>query len=184
MDGKRRWFGWSAIGLGVLALGVALLGRGFGPQIRATGWPGANMQQNAGPQAGRGANAQPGGGQQNAQPGTNAQPDPRQQNAVPRNAPGAGPQAGPGGEARRGGGHPGAGGFGMGGWLRFPFGLIGRSFQWVMLALLIGLGVWMLRGRSTTATPNSGRAEPAQAPPQAPLSPTGEAYIEEPDDRE
>jgi hypothetical protein len=49
-----------------------------------------------------------------------------------------------------------------------------------MLALLIGLGVWMLRGRSTGMAPNTGRAEPAQGAPQAPLSPTGEAYIEEP----
>ena len=79
MDGKRRWFGWVAVGLGALALVVALLGRGFGPQM-AAGQLGANMQQqqSAGQQAGPGANAQPGASQQNAQPqrdhGTNAQP--------------------------------------------------------------------------------------------------------------
>ena len=67
MDGKRRWFGWVAIGLGALALAVALLGRGFGPQMGSPGRPSANMQQqqNAQPQAGPGANAQPGAGQQN-----------------------------------------------------------------------------------------------------------------------
>jgi hypothetical protein len=165
MDGKRRWFGWVALGLGAVALLIALLGRGFGPQIGAAGRPGANVQQqNAGPQNGPGANAQPGAGQQNAGP--------------------QGGPAGPGGEARRGAGRQADGGFGLGGWLRFPFKLIGGSFQWGMLALLIGLGVWMIRGRSTGAAPNSGRAEPAQGPPQGPLSPTGESYIDEPSDSE
>ena len=178
MDGKRRWFGWVAIGLGALALAVALLGRGFGPQMLATGGPGANrqpQQQNAGPQGGPGANAQPQNG-----PGANAQPGTGRQNG-----PGARPQAGPGGEGRHGGGRPGDGGFGMGSWLRMPFRLIGGSFQWVMLALLIGFGVWMLRGRNATvAAATSGRAEPAPSAPQAPLSPTGEAYIEEPSEEE
>ena len=146
MDGKRRWFGWVAIGLGALALLVALRGRGFGPQIGAAGRPGANVQQqNAGPQGG---------------------------------------PAGPGGEARRGAGRQADGGFGLSGWLRFPFKLIGGSFQWGMLALLIGLGVWMIRGRSTGAALNSRPAEPAQGPPPEPLSPTGESYIDEPSDRE
>src|SRR5215210_1826208 len=105
IDGKRRWFGWIAIGLGALALAVALLSRGFGPQM-AAGQLGATMQQqNARPQAGPSANAQPGAGQQNARP--QAGPSANAQ-----------PQAGPGGEARRGGGRPGEGGFGMGGWLR------------------------------------------------------------------
>jgi len=53
-----------------------------------------------------------------------------------------------------------------------------------MLALLIGLGVWMLRGRNAGTPANTGGAEPAQAAPQAPLSPTGEAYIEEPSEGE
>jgi hypothetical protein len=222
MDGKRRWFGWVALGLGAVALLIALLGRGFGPQIGAAGRPGANVQQqnagpqnspganvqpsagqqNAGPQNGPGVNAQPGIGQQNAGPqngpGVNAQPGAGQQNAGPQNGPGvnaqpsagrrgAGPQsgsAGTGGEARRGAGRQADGGFGMGGWLRFPFRLIGGSFQWAMLALLIGLGVWMIRGRSTGATPNSRPAEPAQGPPQEPLSPTGESYIDESNDSE
>ena len=197
-DGKRRWFGWIAIGLGALALAVALLGRGFGPQM-AAGQPGANMQQqpSAGQQAGPGANVQPGVAPQagsgrntqpqNAQPGAgpqngpsaNAQPGAGRQNAGPQNGP-----AGPGGEARRGGGRPGDGGFGMGGWLRMPFRLIGGSFQWAMLALLIGLGVWLLRGRNTGAAAPSARAESVQSAPQAPLSPTGEAYIEEPSEEE
>lgn len=212
MDGKRRWLGWVAIGLGALALAVALLGRGFGNQM-GMGQPGAAMrqQQTTGQQAGPGANAQPGTGQQNAGPqadvgaqqnagprggrGANAQPgaNAQQQNGGSQAGPGAnmqqndGPRggpAGPGGEARHGGGRPGDGGFGMGGWLRLPFRLIGGSFQWAMLALLIGLGVWMLRRRNTVAAPVAGRAEPAQASPQAPLSPTGEAYIEEPSEEE
>jgi hypothetical protein len=45
-----------------------------------------------------------------------------------------------------------------------------------MLALLIGLGVWMMRGRNTAAASTSEQAAPAQAP----LSPTGEAYVEDP----
>ena len=169
MDGKRRWFGWVAIGLGAVALLVALLGRGFGPQMGAAGRPGANMQQQ---------NAQPGPGQQNAQPqngpGANAQPGAGRQHAQSQ-----GGLAGPDGEARRGGGRQ-DGGFGMGGGLRLPFRLIGGAFQWIMLALLIGLGVWMIRGRNNVAAATSTRAEPAQAPAQAALSPTGEAYIEEP----
>jgi hypothetical protein len=165
MDGKRRWFGWVALGLGATVLLVALLGRGFGPQIGAAGRPGANVQQqHAGPQGGPGPNAQPGTGRQHAQS--------------------QGGPAGPGGEAQRGAGRQADGGFGLGGWLRFPFKLIGGSFQWAMLALLIGLGVWMIRRRSTGAAPNSGRAEPAQGPPPGPLSPTGESYIDEPGERE
>lgn len=178
MDGKRRWFGWVAIGLGALALAVALLSRGFGPQM-AAGQRGADrQQQRAGQQAGPSANTQPGAGRQNvgpqADPGANAQPSAGQQNAGPQNGP-----AGPGAEARHGGGRPGEGGFGMGGWLRLPFRLIGGAFQWAMLALLIGFGVWMLRGRNTTTASNT-----AQAAPQAPLSPTGEAYTEEPSEGE
>src|SRR5690349_19683445 len=112
MDGKQRWLGWIGIGLGALALAVALFGGSFGPQLGAAGGPNMNMQpqsaqqQNTGPQAG-----------------------PGQQNAGRQNA---GPQAGFGGDARRGGGRPGDGGFGMAGWLRFPFRLIGGTFQWAM----------------------------------------------------
>jgi hypothetical protein len=65
----------------------------------------------------------------------------------------------------------------LGGGFRFPFRMMGMSFQWAMLALLIGLGVWMLRRRNPSAAP--ARAEPAQSAPPAPLSPTGEAYTEE-----
>ena len=74
MEGKRRWFGWIAIGLGALALLVALLGRGFGSQFAAAGRPGANAAQSyaqpgtgpqgAGPQSAPGASAQPGVGPQ------------------------------------------------------------------------------------------------------------------------
>jgi hypothetical protein len=188
MDSKRHWLGWIAVGLGAAALLVALLGRGFGPQIGPAAQPGASaQQQSAAPQNGPGANAQPGAGWQRAQPGAGPQ------SAGPQNGPGANAQpgagrpdmgqsngpAGPGGQMRRGGGWPGDGGFGIGGLLRSPFRLIGGSFQWAMLALLIGLGVWLIRGRTNAVASPSGRAEPAAAAP-APLSPTGEAYVEEP----
>ena len=72
----------------------------------------------------------------------------------------------------------------MCGGLRFPFRLISGSFQWAMLALLIGLGVWILRGRNPSAAASTASGEPAQSAPPAPLSPTGEAYIEEPGEGE
>jgi len=200
MDGKRRWLGWVAIGLGALALAVALLGRGYGNQI-GMGQPGAAMQQQTtGQQAGPGANVQPGTSQQNAGPpagaGANAQQNAgsrggrgataQQQNSGSQAGPGANAQqnVGPRGEARHEGGRPGNDGFGLGGLLRLPFRLIGGSFQWAMLALLVGLGVWMLRGRNAVAAPVAGRAEPAHESSQAPLSPTGEAYTEEPSEQE
>jgi hypothetical protein len=181
MERKRNWLGWIAIGLGAVALAVALLGRGFGAQmgLPAQGAASVQQQQNAAPQNGPGAgrrNAQPGGGQQNAAPqngpGANAQPGAGRQGMGQPNG-----SNGPAGMARHDGGRPGQGGFGIGGLLRLPFRLIGGSFQWAMLALLIGLGVWMMRGRNNPAASPSGRAEPAQ--PSAPLSPTGEAYTEE-----
>ena len=184
MDGKRRWLGWIAVGLGAAALLVALFGRGFGSQIGNAGRPDARaQQQHAQPQNGPGyQNAQPGAGPQNTQPQHG--PDAGQPNTQPgAGRQGAPPQNGPGDEARRGGGRE-EGGFGMGGGMRFPFRLLGGSFQWVMLALLIGLGVWMIRGRNSVAAATSGRTEPVAAPAQAPLSPTGEAYIEEPGDSE
>jgi hypothetical protein len=167
MEGKRHWLGWIAIGLGALALLVALLGRGFGPSVAAAGPHGANAPQ-AYAQRGRA----PQGGWM--APGAQAQPD--------AGRPGSRPQGGqmaPGAEA----GRPGKAGAGLGGWFRFPFKLIGGLFQFGMLALLIVLGVWLIRSRGTGAAPNGG-AEPAQAAPQTPLSPTGESYIDEPSDRE
>ena len=47
--------------------------------------------------------------------------------------------------------------------------------------LVVDTGLGPRNGATVAA---SGRAEPAQAPAQAPLSPTGEAYIEEPSEEE
>jgi hypothetical protein len=188
MERKRNWLGWIAIGLGAVALAVALLGRGFGTQMAYPAQQGASVQQqqNAGPWNSPGNNAQPGAGRQDGR-GSNVQPGAGQQHTQPggvqpNTQPGAGRPGmnqpnGPDGMARRGGSRPGDGGFGIGGLLRLPFRLIGGSFQWAMLALLIGLGVWLIRGRNNAAASTSGRAEPA--PAAAPLSPTGEAYTEE-----
>jgi hypothetical protein len=190
MNSNQRWFGWIGIGLGALALLVALAGRGFGSQSTA-GFGGANMQQayaqqGAGPQndaVAPGANVQPGVGQQStgqsgpAGLGGNAQPG--------RGRTGNGPQNGsaaPRADTRRGPGQPGQGGFGLGSWFNFPFKLFGGIFQLGMLALLIVLGVWLLRGRGNAAA--SGLTVPAQAPSQEPLSPTGESYTDEPSDHE
>src|SRR5262245_14754187 len=175
MEGNRRWFGWIAIGLGALALLIALAGRGFGPQM---GFGGANMQQSysqqgpgpqgAGTQSGPfapGANAQQGPQSGPLAPGANVQRG--------QGRPGSGPQgspAAPGTEQRHGPGRLGDGGFGLGGWFRFPLRLIGGAFQTGMLALLIVLGVWLLRRRSADSATGSLRAEPAQGPSQEPPS--------------
>ena len=196
MEGKRHWLGWVAIGLGALALAVALLGRGFGSQF-ATGAPGAYAPQ---PSAQQGAGQQMGGRQGNVAPqgapGTNVQPGAGPQGNVGHQGGmngsgaearrGAGPQGGmngPGAGARRGQGRPGVAAFGLGRWLRFPLKVLGGVSQVATLALLGLLGLWLIRGRSVGGAPNSARSEPAQAPP-APLSPTGEAYTEEPSDSE
>ena len=52
------------------------------------------------------------------------------------------------------------------------------------LALLALLGVWLIRGRGIGGAPVSSQTEPTQGPPQAPLSPTGETYTDEPSDPE
>jgi hypothetical protein len=181
MEGKRHWLGWIAIGLGALALAVALLGRGFGSQF-AAGAPGAyapqsSVQQGAGQQmGGRQGNAGPQGGMN--VPGAQARRGGGSQGAGPQG--GVGPQ---GAEARRVQGRPGDAGFGLGGWLRFPLKLLGGVSQVATLALLGLLGLWLIRGRGTGGAPSSARAEPAQAP-QPPLSPTGESYIDESSDPE
>jgi hypothetical protein len=171
MEGKRRWFGWIAIGLGAVALAVALFGRGFGPGFASARPQGANAPQ-AYVQRGPGAQGD------QAAPGANTQPQAGRQ--------GRGPQGGqpmPGGEARGQGGRHGDGGFGIGGLLGLPFRIIGGLFQLGMLAALVVLGLWLIRGRKA-ASPSTASAEPAQSSQPAPLSPTGEAYIEEPGDEE
>jgi hypothetical protein len=164
MDGNRRWFGWIAIGLGVLALLIALSGRGFGPQVVA-GVGGADVrqaypQQSTGPQLGvvaPGADAQQGAGR--GQHGLRA----------------------PVAEARQDGGRPGRAGWWLGGLFGFPFKLFGGLSQLGTLLLLVGLGFLLLRGRQPRATAG---VQPAGAPPRAApeqRSPTGETYTEESD---
>lgn len=192
MQGKGRWLGWIAIGLGAIALAVALLGRGFGPGMMAAvpqGAPQAYAQRGPGPQSDQAApapNAQPNAGRQGrgvpgdqAQPGANSQPGAGRQ--------GHGPQSGPmmpGGEGRGQAGRPDRGGFGVGGWLGLPFRMIGGLLKLGALAALVVLGLWLIRGRKAAAAPSAAGAAPAQSTAPAPLSPTGEAYIEEPSDEE
>jgi hypothetical protein len=175
MDGNRRWFGWIAIGLGALALLVALGGRGFGPQGAAAGLsqayaPQAYAQQDVGPQGAgpqRGADARG----PDAQRGV-GRPEDRSQRGA----------RGP--DARGAVGRPGDGGFGMGGWFRFPFRLLGGLFQMGMVALLVVLGLWLIRGRSAGGASGSERAKPVQEASPEPPEPTGESYSDEPPNRE
>jgi hypothetical protein len=189
MDNSRRWFGWVAVGLSVLALLVALAGSGFGSRIGAVAGGGSAPQSYAQPsqgqqssgqqggQAGPGMNAQPSQGQQSsgqqggqAGPGMNAQPGQRQR--------GGGQQGGPGMNTQQGREQRG-GGFGLGGWLGFPLRLLGGVSQMAMLALLFGLGLLLLRRRVVGGVPAVAQAAaPAPTP-----SPTGEYYTEEPGDQ-
>jgi hypothetical protein len=175
MEGNRRWLGWIAIGVSGLALLVALFGRGLGPLAAAAGPYGANApqayaQQGAGPQNGgpamprgdarRGAERPAGVGAQQSVP------------AIPR------ADAGRGAERQR------DGGFGLGGWLGFPLRAIGGLSKIGMLALLVVLGLWLIRGRAAGSAAGAARAEPAPSPAQEPREPSGESPTGESYDRE
>lgn len=183
MEGNQRWLGWLGIGLGVLALLIAVTGRSYGSQMQMwTGsstmpqgyaQQGAGRQNNAVPQsgnvqqgAGRQSNAAPQGG--NGQQGTGYTAGGRQRG-----------QAGRGAEARQDGGR--RGGQGFGGWFRLPFKLFGNLSRLGLLALLIVLGVWFIRGRRPSSTASASPAGPAQGPSPAQHFPTGETYTEESD---
>jgi hypothetical protein len=161
MDNRK--LGWIAIGLGVLALVFAVGGRG-----RAQGW------YNNGPRFnGPMAVAPQGPGAQQWQPGPQGQA----------------PQVGPQGQAPQGdfgprqwrgprdgwkGDHH--GGFGpggphhFGGWLFFPFMLIGGLFRLALFGLLILLAVQWFRRRGRNGTqdspgpPSQDRPGPEQPP--------------------
>jgi hypothetical protein len=170
MNGNRQWLGWFGIGLGVLALLIALTGRGFGPQmiagIGSSTMPQANAQQHTAPQSGAvppGANAQQGAGRVRGD---------QQSGAAAR-----------GGQARQDGGRRGNEGFG-GGWFSFPFKLFGNVTRLGLLALLIVLGVWLIRGRRPSGTASARPAEPVQGQAPEQRSPTGESYTDEPDTAE
>jgi hypothetical protein len=185
MNGNRRWVGWLAIGLGTLALAVALFGRGFGPSAAAAGFanrgapqayaqqdprqPGANAQPNAGPQA-NGSQSNPGA------PGANAQPG--------AGAPMAGHgQGGPGAGAGPRNGRPGGPRAGMGGWFGF-LPRLGGLFQVGLLALVAVVGVWLLRDRGAGSVPASAPDAPAQEPAPQASEPESESYVDEPGDQE
>jgi hypothetical protein len=178
MQGKQKWLGWVAIGLGALALAVALLGRGFGPGVAAAGPFGAQAPQSDA-QGGPGAQSDQVAPGAQAQPGAQVQPDAGRQGRGQQGRPMM-----PGREARGQGGRPGNGGFGVGGWLGLPFRMLGGLLQLAALAALVVLGLWLIRGRKAATAPSTASAVPAQSTAPAPLSPTGEAYIEEPGDDE
>ena len=158
MDNRK--LGWIAIGLGVLALVFAL-----GGHRRSQGWyndgPRFNGPMSAAPQ---------GPGAQQWQPGPQGQ----------------GPQVGPQGDYRPRqwggqhegwkGGHPGAFGPGgprhFGGWLFFPFMLIGGLLCLALFGLLILLAVqWFRRrGRNGSQDPPKPPSQDRPGPEQPPYT--------------
>lgn len=157
MSGNRRWLGWVAIGLGTLVLLFALAGRGSAWQM-AAGLGGASA-----PQAYAQQRAEPSGG--TAAPGASGQQaDGRAGGGRMRGA--AAPQ---------GVGQPQGPGLGRGGWFGFPFKLFGAAARLLPLALLAGLGVWLIRRRQSVGAASPAPAAPAPEQP----SPTGEFYREE-----
>ena len=165
MSGNRRWLGWLAIGLGSLVLLFALAGRGFAGQV-AAGLGGSTRQQAYAQQR---AEAPSGG----VAPGANGQPADGRAGGGRSRGPAAA-QAAPQAADRSGGA-----GLGHGGWFGFPFRLFGAATRLLPLALLVGLGVWLIRRRQSVAAASVAPAAPAQAPEQP--SPTGEFYREESD---
>ena len=161
MQANRRWISWVAIGLGAVALLVALAGRGFAPQM-AVGFGGASRQQPYG-QSDTAQQGRPAAAAADSQPGAGQQP------------------AGAGANAQRGGRPERNGGFG---WFSLPFKMIGESFKTGMLVLLVLLGVWLIRERRAGGAASSRSAAPAQGPQPEPQSPTGESYTDELSERE
>jgi hypothetical protein len=166
MEANQRWLGWLGIGLGVLALLIALTGRGSGPQMlmwsgsstmpQGYAQQGVEQQNNAVPQRG------------NAQQETGYIASGRQRG-----------QAGLGAQARQDGGRQGNHGFG--GWFRLPFKLFGNLTRLGLLALLIVLGLWLIRGRRPSGTASASPVGSAQGPVPEQRFPTGETYTEEAD---
>jgi hypothetical protein len=181
MDGNQRWLGWLGIGLGVLALLIALTGRGFGPQMLMASGSSTMPQGYAQQRTGRQNNAVP-------QAGNTQQGSGRQNNAVPQGGnaqQGTGNtaggrqrgQTGRGAEARQDGGRRGNQGFGS--WFRLPFKLFGNLTRLGLLALLIVLGFWLIRGRRPSGTASASPVGQTQGPAPEQRFPTGETYTEE-----
>lgn len=162
MSGNRRWLGWVAIGLGALALLFALVGRGSAWQMIAgvggAGAPQAYAQQRA---------ESPSGG---VAPGANGPAASGQ--AASGHASGGRMR---GAAAPQGVGQPQGAGLGRGGWFGFPFKLFGAAARLLPLALLVGLGAWLIRRRQSVGAASAAPAAPAPEQP----SPTGEFYREE-----
>lgn len=192
MDSNRQWLAWIAIGIGALALLVSLNSWGGSQQMmgmRGVSMPQTYSQQPAAPQS----NAAPPStnSQQPAAPQGNAAPD---TNTQRRSGHGGDQQRGDGDQQHgqapqgmqgmQGGRRQGGGGFGLLSWLSLPFNFLTNGSRLLLVALLIMLGVWLLRGRQPRAAASAAPAGPAPAPTQPPTqqptqSPTGEWYIEE-----
>lgn len=160
MTGNRRWLGWLAIGLGALALLFTLVGRGPALQM-AAGFGGSNAPQAL--------------SQRDQAPSDGAAPGASGQGATGR----AGGGRMRGAAAPQGVGQASGAGFGRGGGFGSPFRLFGAATRLLPLLLLVGLGVWLIRGRRSAAAASAAPAAPAQAPAQP--SATGEFYREEAD---
>lgn len=188
MSRIQPWLGWIAIGVGVLALVVALQGTSLGA-TRQGRFADTNRQQSSAvqgtaPQSSAGAPKSTmygGRGQAGNAPQNNASaPNTQQQGGrfgadSPRGSANSGaPQRGPGRSN---------GGFSFGSWLRFPFRLLQGLNQLLLLGVVVVLGLWLLRGRRTPPTASSTGTQTPQASAQGSPSPTGEWYTDEPSDQ-
>lgn len=152
---NRNWKGWLGIGLGALALLIALSGWGFG-SLFAGGFGGVVAPQVYTQQSDQSQNHLPQSGR--FTPSTNA---------------GGGRQRG---DAVGQAGKPSSRGFSFGKWFGFAFKLFEGLRNLALIAVLALLAVLLLRGRGTnrSATPTQDSAAP-------PRSPTGESYVDESD---
>ncbi len=159
MNSGKNWLGLLGIGLGALALVIAL-GGWFAPMF-VSGFGGQRAPQTYAQQGGRFQANEPQSGQ--FTPSTNSRSrDERQQ-----------------GDMRCEGGIVGAGGLNLGRWFGFPFQLFSRLGDIALLALLALVGALLLRGRGRESDRPS---QAVQKSAQERRSPTGESYVDESSD--